>query len=182
MQTNTYKHSNSVNVYIISMNTEEKLNLKKMLAQNQDYVDHTEDIRRLKHSGVLLDGMRDIEKLKRANREMQQTNLDQFTEMCKLAAPVLYNLYTDIFHKLVKDELNLVIMVKLIRVLELIEQGQVDQNEGSVMVGKILKELYVDSAMRLGDKLDKEHETSNPTHVQKTEPKNISWRTWKESR
>ena len=181
MGTKTYKHSNRVNVYIKSkMNTEEKLNLKKMLAQNQDYVDHTEDIRKLKHSGLLLDGMRDIEKLKRANQEIRQLNPDQFTEMCKLAAPLLYNLYTDIFHKLVKDELNLVIMVKLIRILELIEQEQLDQNEGSVMVGKILKELYVDSAMRLGEKLDKEHETSNPTTVQKQEPKNISWRTWKQ--
>ena len=163
-----------------NMNTEEKLNLKKMLAQNQDYVDHTEDIRKLKHSGLLLDGMRDIEKLKRANQEIRQLNPDQFTEMCKLAAPLLYNLYTDIFHKLVKDELNLVIMVKLIRILELIEQEQLDQNEGSVMVGKILKELYVDSAVRLGDKLDKQHETSNPTPVQKQEPKNIRWNTWKQ--
>jgi hypothetical protein len=170
-----------MNVYIArKMNTEEKLNLKKMLAQNQDYVDHTEDIRKLKHSGLLLDGMRDIEKLKRANQEIRQSNPDQFTEMCKLAAPLLYNLYTDIFHKLVKDELNLMIMVKLIRILELIENGQVDQNEGSVMVGKILKELYVDSAMRLGDKLDKQREDENPTpNVQKPEPKNISWRTWK---
>ena len=163
------------------MNTEEKLNLKKMLAQNKDYVDHTEDIRRLKHSGLLLDGMRDIEKLKRANRELQQLNLDEFTEMCKLAAPLMYNLYTDLFHKLVKDELNLVIMVKLIRILEMIEQGQVDQNEGSVMVGKILKELYVDSAVRLGDKLDKEREDENPTPESKPEPKNISWNKWKKS-
>jgi hypothetical protein len=163
------------------MNTEEKLNLKKMLAQNKDYVDHTEDIRRLKHSGLLLDGMRDIEKLKRANRELQQLNLGEFTEMCKLAAPLMYNLYTDLFHKLVKDELNLVIMVKLIRILELIEQGQVDQNEGSVMVGKILKELYVDSAVRLGDKLDKQREDETPTPEPKTEPKNISWGAWKKS-
>jgi hypothetical protein len=162
------------------MNTEEKLNLKNMLAQNKDYVDHTEDIRRLKHSGLLLDGMRDIEKLKRANRELQQLNLEEFAEMCKLAAPLMYNLYTDLFHKLVKDELNLVIMVKLIRILELIEQGQVDQNEGSVMVGKILKELYVDSAVRLGDKLDKQREDENPTPELKPEPKNIRWNKWKQ--
>lgn len=162
------------------MNTEERLNLKNMLAQNKDYVDHTEDIRRLKHSGLLLDGMRDIEKLKRANQELRKTDLDQFVEMCKLAAPLMYNLYTDLFHKLVKDELNLMIMIKLIRVLELIEQGQVDQNEGSVMVGKILKELYVDSAMRLGDKLDKERETENTVPVVQTpEPKNIRWNSWK---
>jgi len=161
------------------MNLEEKLNLKKMLAQNQDFVDHTEDIRRLKHSGLLLDSLRVIEKMKRADSDIRKNDPDGFIEMCKTAAPLMYNLYTDLFNKLVKDELNLVIMIKLIRVLELIEQGQVDQNEGSVMVGKLLKEMYVDSAMRLGEKLDKEHETNNPQPVQKPEPKKISWNTWK---
>lgn len=74
------------------------------------------------------------------------------------------------------------IMIKLIRVLELIEQGQVDQNEGSVMVGKILKELYVDSAVRLGDRLDKEREVETPTNtpIERPEPKNISWSKWKQ--
>jgi hypothetical protein len=69
-------------------------------------------------------------------------------------------------------------MVKLIRVLELIEQGQLDQNEGSVVVGKILKELYVDSAIRLGDKLDKANETANAATSQLPEPKNITWKQW----
>ena len=150
-----------------------------MLAQSQDYVDHTEDIRRLKHSGLLLDGMRDIEKLKRANVELRQNSPEQFIELCKNAAPVMYNLYTDLFNKLVNDELNLVIMVKLIRILELIENGAVDQNEGSVMVGKILKELYVDSAVRLGEKLDKVN-GENITPVEKVQPKSISWSQWKQ--
>ena len=163
------------------MNLEEKLNLKKMLAQNQDFVDHTEDIRRVKHSGLLLDSMRTIEKLKRAKAEFRQNDPDGFFELCKTEAPLMYNLYTDLFNKLVKDELNLVIMIKLIRILELIEQGQVDQNEGSVMVGKILKEMYVDSALRLGEKLDKQREDENPTPVvQQIEPKNIRWSNWKQ--
>lgn len=161
------------------MNKEERLNLKKMLAQSQDYVDHTEDIRRLKHSGLLLDGMRDIEKLKRANIELRQNSPDQFMELCKSTAPLMYNLYTDLFNKLVNDELNLVIMVKLIRILELIENGQIDQNEGSVMVGKILKELYVDSAVRLGEKLDKTN-NENTVQVEKVKSKSISWNQWKQ--
>lgn len=162
------------------MNLDERLNLKKMLAQSQEYVDHTEDIRKLKHSGLLLDGMRDIEKLKRSNSTLRAEDPAAFETLCRNAAHTMYSLYTDLFHKLVKDELNLVIMVKLIRILELIEQGQVDQNEGSVMVGKILKELYVDSAVRLGDKLDKEREvTTNPDAQVPSEPaKQISWKQW----
>ncbi len=69
-------------------------------------------------------------------------------------------------------------MIKLIRILELIEQGNVDQNEASVMVGKMLKELYVDSAVRLGDKLDKLNESNEPV-VQRIPAKPISWKEWK---
>lgn len=164
------------------MNAEERLNLKKMLAQNQDYVDHTEDIRRVKHSGLLLDSLRDIEKLKRANREMKATNYQAFEELCREAAPLMYKLYTDLFHKLVKDELNLVILIKLIRVLELIEQDQIDQNEGSAIVGKMLKEMYVDSAIRRGDNLDKEREDSSEKPATAREPaKDVRWRQWRDA-
>ncbi len=161
------------------MNVTEKLNLKKMLEQNKEYVDHTEDIRRLKHSGLLLDSMRDIEKLKRSNVELRNAEPEKFVDMCKSAAPLMYNLYTDLFNRLVKDELNLAIMIKLVRILEMIEYGQIDQNEGSVMVGKILKELYVDSAVRCGDNLDKAN--SEQTVVEKTEPKKIRWSEWKKT-
>ena len=163
------------------MNPEERLNLKKMLAQNQDYVDHTEDIRRVKHSGLLLDSLRDIEKLKRSNSELKKSDPVKFEELCRDAAPLMFKLYTDLFHKLVKDELNLVILIKLIRVLELIEQEQIDQNEGSAMVGKMLKEMYVDSAIRRGDNLDKEREANQTEdHAVEREPaKNISWRQWR---
>ena len=166
------------------MNPEERLNLKKMLAQNQDYVDHTEDIRRVKHSGLLLDSLRDIEKLKRANQELKATNYQAFEELCREAAPLMYKLYTDLFHKLVKDELNLVILIKLIRVLELIEQERIDQNEGSAMVGKMLKEMYVDSAIRHGDNLDKERgnkEREDEPVAEKQPAKQIKWRQWREA-
>lgn len=163
------------------MNPEERLNLKKMLAQSDEFVDHTEDIRRVKHSGLLLDSMRDIEKFKRSHAELRATNMAEFTDQCAQLAPLMYNLYTDLFHKLVKDELNLVIMIKLIRILELIEQGQLDQNEGSVMVGKMLKELYVDSAVRSGANLDKARESAEAGNVpEPREPsKAISWTQWK---
>ena len=58
----------------------------------------------------------------------------------------------------------------------MIEDGKVDQHEGSVIVGKILKELYVDSAMKRIDNLDKEHTQDS---VPKIEPKKLSWREYK---
>ena len=53
--------------------------------------------------------------------------------------------------------MNLDIMDGLLGLSNMIEYEKVDQSEGSVMVGKLLKELYVDSALKRSEKLDKEH-------------------------
>jgi hypothetical protein len=160
------------------MNTEDKLNLSKLLSQNTDFVDHTLDIRRIKHSGLLIDSLRDIEKLKRSEKVLREEDPEKFIELCQLKAPIMYRLYTDLFNKLVKDELNLVILIKFIRILELIEQEQIDQHEGSAMVGKLLKELYVDSAVRRADHLD-EKDSKESSKEPPREAKEIRWKQWK---
>jgi hypothetical protein len=58
----------------------------------------------------------------------------------------------------------------------LIEDEKVDQHEGSVLVGKVLKKLYIDSAMKHGERLDKEHESEKVVPVQ---GKSISWSNYK---
>ena len=58
--------------------------------------------------------------------------------------------------------------------LKEIEDGKVDQNEASVKVGTILKEIYIDSALRKANKLDEQ----NNTQIKK-EPKSISWKQFK---
>ena len=59
-----------------------------------------------------------------------------------------------------------------------IENGLLDQHEGSFIVGTLLKELYIDSALKKADKLNEEHEQNNPK-VQFKEPNNISWKQFK---
>ena len=150
--------------------SKESLNLKKLLDQN-DLQDNTENIRKIKHSTKIRDDVRFIENLK-----MSWDGKGEFLELCREGCPFLYDNYTDIFHKAVKNELDLTIMTKLLTVLKLIEDEKMDQHNGSVMVGKILKELYVDSAMKRMDNLDKEYAQES---APKVEPKKISWREYK---
>lgn len=154
----------------------EKLDLKQFLDKNSNYVDNTEHIRTLKHSTLIRDAVRTIENLKVSHSLLKESDNEAFIELCKSECRFLYDGYTDLFHKLVKDELDLTIMTKLLTVLKLIEDGKVDQNDGSVMVGKILKELYVDSAMKRADALDKEHEAEKQKPIN---GKPISWREYK---
>ena len=157
------------------MNAEEKLNLKNLL-NNSDCENNTENIRKLKHSVRIRDDIRVLENLKRDEIALMDLNPQGFLELCQTKAVFLFNNYTDIFNKIIKNELDLKIMTKLLTILKLIEDGHVDQHEGSVMVGKILKELYVDAAIRRGENLDKEYA------VEKVEPavgKTITWKEYK---
>ena len=61
-------------------------------------------------------------------------------------------------------------------ILKQIEDGIIDQYDASVKVGTILREMYVDSAMRRGDNLDKKYEGDAPTFV---EPVKMSWNDFK---
>jgi hypothetical protein len=64
-------------------------------------------------------------------------------------------------------------------VLRQIEDGQLDQHEGSFLVGTLLKELYVDSALKKAEKLDTQFEEKNPVDNCKRAENNISWKQFK---
>ena len=158
-----------------TLSPDERLNLKKLLSE-MDSEDNTAQIRKVKHSIVLRNEIRKLDTFKQKNVDMKVNNPEKYTEMCKSTTPFLYNNYTDIFNRIIKDELDLEIMTKLLIVLKLIEDGKVDQNEGSVMIGKVLKELYVDSALQQSAHLDQQ----NPVAEQPIKTKSISWKEYKQ--
>lgn len=135
------------------LTNDERLNLKKMITESE-CGDNTTNIRRIKHSMLMRDDVRKLDTLKNTHPDLKKSNFDDFVILCQNECNFLYANYTDIFHKLVNDELDLTIMTKLLTILKLIEDSKVDQHEGSVMVGKILKELYVDSATKHLAKID----------------------------
>lgn len=153
----------------------ERLNLKRMV-DNSECENNTEQIRKLKHSVLIRDDIRKMDTFKKANEALKMSDPEQYLEKCKETCGFLFNHYTDLFNKVLKDELDFTIMTKLLIVLKMIEDEKLDQHEGSVMVGKILKELYIDSAMKRGENLDKEHAAEK-------EPPNeglkLSWKQYK---
>ena len=157
------------------MNESEKKKLGE-LVKEMDAVDNTEYIRTAKNSVALQTDVFTIQKLKNENADLLQKNFDEFVVLCQAQCPFMFMNYTNIFNKLIKDEIDIAILTKFIMVLKMIEDGKVDQHEGSVMVGKILKELYLDSALKMGENLDKKHEGSKPVQ---NEGKQISWKQFK---
>jgi len=148
------------------LTSQERLDLNKLLRES-DTQDNTEYIRSVKHSVKIRDDIRALDKLKKSMATPDEA-------AAKAAAPFLYETYPDIFKKVFRDELDLEIMSRLLTVLKLIEDEKVDQHEASVHVGKILKELYIDSAVKVCKKKDEEQieEDKGPVYVQE---KPISW-------
>ena len=64
-------------------------------------------------------------------------------------------------------------MERFLNVLAQIEEGKVDQHEASVIVGKLLKEIYIDSALAKSNKIDE----ANPQTYK--ESKKISYKEYK---
>jgi len=155
---------------------QERLDLKKMLRES-DAVDNTEHIRKVKHSIKIHNDITKLEHIKKI------CSPDLLESSAKENAPFLYENYPDIFKKVLNNELDLEIMTRLLTVLKLIENGNVDQHEASVVFGKILKELYLDSTLRKCKKLDEEQAEkdleSPPTYA---EEKQISWTQWRNKR
>ena len=55
--------------------------------------------------------------------------------------------YTDIYNKVKKEELDLATLEKMLNVLGRIETGELDQHSGAHEVGKLLKKMYIDAAL-----------------------------------
>ena len=155
------------------MNPNERLNLHQMIKDN-DTVETTDLIREVKHSKIIRKCVKELVKLRNDNADMAKTNPEEFDDLCIYHCGFLFNHYTDIYNKVKKDEVDMLILDKFLDVLEKIENKTIDQHEGSFEIGKLLKELYIDSALRKADKLDDENKP-----VEKKESKPISWAQWK---
>ena len=151
------------------------LNMKALM-ESDDYVDNTAKIRELKHSELILADIAKICEIKKNHHHMRMVEEEKFNHLCMTSAPLLYNSYTDIFHKVMKDEIDMQLMVKFVCILKQIEEGQLDQYDASVQVGTVLRDMYVDSALRRADKLDHEHSSEQTQFV---EPVKMTWADFK---
>ena len=132
----------------------EKLNLSKMIDAN-NVQDCTDDIRQKKHSQLIRNDVILLTTLKKKYSRLALSNPEQFDMMCVSQCSFLFNHYMDIFNKVKKDEINLQTLHQFLDVLKKIEDGQLDQHAGAFEIGKLLKTMYIDSALLKAEKIDK---------------------------
>lgn len=142
------------------MNDNERKTLDKMI-QESEFVDNTNLIRSTNHSELIKNDINNLLKLRQKYNNIN--DLDIYKKLAKDECNFLFRNYRKIFDKLMDNQLELNVMYLLIKTLRKIEDGEIDQNEGSVEVGKILKQIYIDTVIT-------EERTDEPT---------LSWNTYK---
>ena len=157
------------------MNDQQKLQLQKMISAN-NVADQTELIRNLKHSHIFKSEITTMMMIKAKYRDDEEKIKEEAMNECGF----LFTYYTDLFNKIRKDEIDLNILFKFIEVLRKIEDSEVDQHEGSFLVGTLLKELYVDSALKKADKLNEQHEKEEQPPAKREPILSVSWKQFKQ--
>ena len=135
--------------------------------------DNTSKIRNLKHSDKIREQVTLMVEIKKKYPNLKRQTKDKMIES---KCMWLWQNYMNIYNKLKKDELNLSILHNFLAVLKQIENGDLDQHEGSVKIGKILKELYVDSAVQQEKKREEKDKRKSK---KKKNGMSISWNDYK---
>jgi hypothetical protein len=81
--------------------------------------------------------------------------------------------YMSIYNMVMKGG-DVRILTQLLDILEQIELNQINQHEGSFMVGSLLKELYIDSVLR--------SEYKSEPQKEKPAPKDITWKQFRQNK
>ena len=153
-----------------NLTNRERLNLEKML-NDKDVEQTTEKIRSLRHSKQIKS---DVQALLDLKRKYSRVSKETLNSMAVKRCNFLFKHYTNIFNRVFEDQLDLNMLGSFIEVLRRIEDGEIDQHQGSYEIGTLLKRMYIDSALRKDKTKDKK-----PVAFKK--PKNkISWAQFKQ--
>lgn len=129
------------------MNEVERKKLNEMLKDNDDVIDNTHVIRDQKHSELIKLNVEKLMIFKKKHADLFVSNKENYDELLKKECFFLFSNYPDIFSKLKDEQMDISLMFKMIDIYREIEDGILDQHEASYKIGKLLKEIYVDTAL-----------------------------------
>ena len=154
------------------MNKNEVLKLNDMI-QEGDCVDNTDMIRELKHSPIITKNVTTILQIKKKynlNKNNDNTvDFKSLDEECLKECRFLFDNYTSIYNKLLRDQIDLPVFYKFLFYLKKIEDGELTFYQASYEIGTLLKSMYVDPIIQ-----EKEKEKENGRNV-----KPITWNEFK---
>ena len=131
------------------MNKNEVLKLNDMI-QEGDCVDNTEMIRKMKHSPLITQNLNTILRIKKKYK--LNNDLKTLDEECLKECRFLFDNYTSIYNKLLRDQIDLPVFYKFLYYLKKIEDGELTFYQASYEIGTLLKNMYVDPIIEEKDR------------------------------
>jgi len=150
------------------MNPNEVLKLNDMIKEG-DCVDNTDSIRKLKHSSIITQNLNTLLRIKKKYKDQHVVDIKELDNECLKECRFLFDNYTSIYNKLLRDQIDLKVFYKFLFYLKKIEDGELTFYQASYEIGTLLKNMYVDPIIEEKDK-DKEKER---------QVKPISWNEYK---
>jgi hypothetical protein len=137
----------------------------------------TELIRERKNSSNIRNCVNEIIKIK---KDYSRLSYERIEDIAKSRCQFLFINFNNIFNKLLKDEIDLLLLFKFIAILEKIEKGHLNQHEASFQVGTILKKIYIDSSIKKNDKLNN-NDKKKEKRIEKKLNNKLSFAAWNKS-
>lgn len=166
------------------LDKQQRIDLAALIKAN-DCDDCTKEIRSKKQSILISNDVKHMVFLKQKHEKMRKTDHDGFDALCVKECSFLFNNYTDLYNKIINDKIDLSILERFLAILKKIEDGEIDQHEGSYLVGLYLKEMYIDSALKSNKNANvNTNVNTNVDHVTSTvnNEKKISYKDFKISK
>ena len=151
------------------MNPNEVLKLNDMIKEG-DCVDNTDSIRKLKHSSLITQNLNILLRIKKKyNLNNDTIDFKELDNECLKECRFLFDNYTSIYNKLLRDQIDLHVFYKFLFYLKKIEDGELTFYQASFEIGTLLKNMYVDPIIE-----EKDREKEKERNV-----KPISWNEYK---
>jgi hypothetical protein len=123
------------------MNDDQRLKLHEMITEN-NVQDNTNRIKNLKHSELI---RKDVDTLLSIMLKLKTDDYKTLDAACIQQCNFLFINYTNIYNKLLKNQIDIEILYKFLDCLKSIEDGKKNQHEGSYEIGLLLKSIYIDT-------------------------------------
>ena len=160
------------------LDKQQRIDLAALIKANKTD-DCTQEIRSKKQSVAISNDVKHLIFLKQKYQRLKKSNRNEFDALCVKQCSFLFNNYTDLYNKIMNDNLNLAILEKFLTILKKIEDGELDQHEGSYLIGTYLKEMYIDSALKTQEKLDSKIDNKKSKQPFTKVEKKISYKDFK---
>lgn len=121
--------------------------LIQRLMKENGTIDVTDTIRSERNSKRIKQDLTAYFRYSLSHQRLKESSPSTFQNQARVICSFLHDKFPLVLEKLISDTMDITTLMKFIRLLEMIEEGDLDQHEASFQVGLILKDMFINPAI-----------------------------------